>query len=97
MRERKAFDDEEITIFIEVGGSWQRAVAEGAKALLADRARFARVWSRADGTVQESGDDTAGIEFLNGLIDRWGGGATSSTLPLVVVTNMGPGASDPRC
>lgn len=96
VRERSAFDDGEVQVFIDVGGSWQRGIAEAAKALLADRARFARIWSRGDPTVQESGDDTAGIEWLNALIDRWGGGSQSSVMPRVVVTHFAASPSDPE-
>lgn len=95
-RERAAFSDGELQIFIDVGGDWKKAIAEGAKALLADRARFARVWSRGDQTVNESGDDTAGIEWLNSLIDRWGGGSAVAALPSVIVTHAARHPSDPR-
>lgn len=88
-----AFTDTEIDVFLEIGGSWQGAVAEAATALLADRARFGRVYSVSEDGRSRSDDELQGIQYLQDLIDRFGGGGA---LPRAVVTYPGPHPSDPR-
>lgn len=88
---RAVFTDEELSAFATASGSWQRGVADAAGVLLMDVARFARVFTDDEGNVV---DETAGAEYLQSLIDKFGGGMTVT--PKVVVTNLGAHPSDPR-
>ncbi len=92
---RAMFDDAEIGHLLTTAGSWQRAVAEGAKVLLAERARFAN--SEGVGEVgtpeREPGIDPAFAEYLRDLVTLYGGGST--VLPKVTVTHFGAHPSDP--
>jgi hypothetical protein len=92
--DRAAFTDAEIAVFLSIAGTWQRATAEAAKALLADRARFARVYTQSEDNKSRTEDELAGAAYLKDLIAQWGGGAV--VLQQVTVTYMGRHPSDPR-
>lgn len=92
--DRMAFTDAEIAVFLAVGGTWQRATAEAAKALLAERARFARIYTDGEEGKSRTEDELAGAAYLKDLIAQWGGGAV--VLQQVVTTYAGPHPSDPR-
>lgn len=87
---RAAFTDEEIDALISDEGGWRGAVAEGARILLMDRAKFARIFSNDEGST----DETAGIAALQALIDQFAA-KTSQGLPTVLVRNLGSHPSDP--
>ena len=84
------FTNEELTMFATEAGSWQRGIADAAGVLLMNVARFARVFTDAEGNTI---DETAGAEYLQDLIDKFGGGTT--VIPRVSVTNLGRYPSDP--
>ncbi len=79
-REGGWFSDTEIQYFLDSGGSVSGAVVEGAKVLLADRARRARSASGPGGSY----DDRAQVQALQALITQYGG--ASSDLPEAVIT-----------
>ncbi len=92
---RHAFTDEQITHLVDTGGDWQRGVAEGAKVLLAERARFATSEGVGEpgSTTYVPGIDPVFAEYLRDLITLYGGGST--VLPKVTVTHFGAHPSDP--
>jgi len=85
-----AFTDEEISALITDEGGWRAAVVAAARGLLMDRARFARVFSNPEGSV----DETAGVAALQALIDQFAAQAPAS-LPTIVVRNLGSHPMDP--
>lgn len=87
---RAAFTDAEIDALISDEGGWRAAVAEGARILLMDRAKFARIFSNEEGSV----DETAGTAALQALIDQFAAKAPSG-MPTVIVTSLGSHPSDP--
>ena len=86
--------DEVITALVTDMGGWRGAVAEGARILLAQVARFARNYSttRRDGT-SESVDETAAATYLESLIEQYG--KASPTLPTLTVRRLKGYPSDP--
>ncbi len=86
--------DEEITSLISDQGDWRGAVAEGARILLGQVARFARNYSttRRDGT-SESVDETAAAQYLESLIEQYS--KQSPKLPVMTIRRFAPYASDP--
>ena len=86
--------DEVIRALITDEGGWRGAVAEGARILLAQVARFARNYSttRRDGT-SESVDETAAAAYLERLIEQYGSAAP--TLPVLTVRRLRGYPSDP--
>ena len=92
-----AFTDAEIDVFVAVGGSWQAAVAEAATALLADRARFGRIYSVSEDGKSRSDDEIAGVQYLEKLIAQFGGGGGgAASMPRVTVTHFARHPSDPE-
>ena len=95
MNEQSAlFTDEIINALIVDQGGWRGAVAEGARILLANVARFARNYSttRRDGT-SESIDETTAATYLERLIETYG--MVSPTLPTMTVRRLHGYPSDP--
>lgn len=90
-RDRHAYTDEELQVFIDAAGDWQSAVGDAARNLLMEAARFARIFTDQEGNVV---DETAGAQYLESLIDRFGGGAT--VLRKAVITRMGRHPHTPR-
>lgn len=88
--DKPAFSDAEINAAISDEGGWRGAVAELARVLLVDKARFARVFSNEEGSV----DETAGIAALQALIDQYAAKAPTG-LPVVLVSTLGSHPSDP--
>ena len=86
-----AFSDEEIQLTLDMAGTVGGAVSECAKVLLMDAARYARIFTDAEGNIV---DETAGVPFLEALIDRFGDAVVA--LPRVIVTNLGLAPNDPR-
>jgi len=86
--------DEIINALITDQNGWRGAVAEGARILLAQIARFARNYSttRRDGT-SESVDETAAATYLERLIDEYSSAAPE--LPVLTVRRLKGYASDP--
>ena len=87
---RAAFTDAEIDALISDEGGWRGAVVEGARILLMDRAKFARIFSNEEGSV----DETAGTAALQALIDQYAAKAPTG-MPAVIVTVLGSHPSDP--
>ena len=88
--ERAAFSDEEISALIADEGGWRGATIAGARVLMADRARHSRIYSNAEGSV----DETAGLAALQALIDQLSA-QTTQALPTVLVRNLGSHPMDP--
>lgn len=89
--ERAAFSDEEIDALITDEGGWAGATIAGARILMADRARFARVYSNTEGSV----DETAGLAALQAVIEQMMAKTTQS-LPTVLVRTLGSHPMDPH-
>lgn len=71
-----AFEDAEIDYFLTLGTTVKGAVVEGARTLLADKARRVKRFTLHGMTY----DDTAAIAALKAIIDEHGGTmATAST------------------
>lgn len=89
-KEQAAYSDEEISALIADEGGWRAAVVAAARGLLMDRARFARVFSNPEGSV----DETGGVAALQALIDQFSAQAPAS-LPTVTVRTLGSHPMDP--
>ena len=61
------FTDEELNALLASEANFWAAVASAARNVLMDRARFARIFTKSDGT---SVDETAGIAILESIILR---------------------------
>ena len=95
IREQSALlTDAEITALISDQGGWRGAVAEGARVLLGQVARYARTYSttRVDGT-SESVDESAAAQYLQSLIEEYSKQAPK--LPVMTIRRFAPYASDP--
>lgn len=88
--ERAAFSDEELDALISDEGGWEGATIAGARILMMDRARFARIYSNAEGSV----DETAGLAALQAVIDQMTA-KTTQALPTVLVRTLGSHPMDP--
>lgn len=86
--ERAAFADAEIQVFLDLsGGSVERATGAAARALLADRARFARSYTRTDPSgVVDTEDETVGLDYLRELVSMYG--ADKPALPQARLTHF---------
>jgi hypothetical protein len=89
--EAPAFSDAEIDALISDEGGWSGAVVAAARILLTDRARFARIYSNPEGSV----DETAGLSALESVIAQYSAKTTDS-LPTVLVRNLGSHPMDPN-
>ena len=85
-----AFSDEEIQAVISDEGGWRGAVVALARNLMIDKARFARVFSNAEGSM----DEGAGLAALQAVIDQYAA-QTTQTLPTVLVRTLGSHPMDP--
>jgi hypothetical protein len=93
------FSDAQIADLLADGGTYRRAVAEGARVLLMERARFAHAQPTlgdANGTAAPNPHfrDPEFTTYLEKLIAEYGGGVT--TLPLAVVTHIGSHPTTPE-
>ena len=86
--EKAAFDDAELQVFLDLGGSVESAVGYAARALLMERARFATTFG------DNQNDDSALIEYLRGLVEMYGGRAPA--MPYVTVSSFAAHPSDPQ-
>jgi hypothetical protein len=88
--ERAAFSDEEIDALLSDEGGWMGATIAGARILMTDRARFSRIYSNAEGSV----DETAGLAALQAVIEQMMA-KTTQALPTVLVRTLGSQPMDP--
>lgn len=88
--DRAAFTDAEIDALITDEGGWRGATVAAARILMTDRARFARIYSNAEGSV----DETAGLATLQAVIDQLAA-QTTQALPTITVRTLGSHPMDP--
>lgn len=97
--EHPFFSDAQIADLLADVGTYRRAVAEGARVLLMERARFAHAnptLGEANGVEAPNPNfrDPEFTAYLKDLIAEYGGGVT--TLPLAVVTHIGSHPTTPE-
>lgn len=82
------FTDAEVDALLADAGSWQGAVAEGARIALMQVGRFARSYSHSDPSGESrQEDEAAAASFLQALIDMYD--RRDPTLPTVGVVFPG--------